>query len=150
MPASPSDISNQNKALFLRFFDAVNSWDFDALRELIHPDVVFEMPYMADPQPKRIDGLTNLMVYLENVANFFLEENLHNIVMNTFSEDPNELVAEFVSDMKLKSGKKYTNIYIMRATVRDRKFVRICEYFDPIKGIQAMGGSVIMPDVAVT
>ena len=52
--------------------------------------------------------------------------------IHAFADDPNELVAEYRSDMKLKSGREYSNTYVVRATVKDGKLIRFREHFDAL------------------
>ena len=137
-----SDLARQNVALLRRHLDAINAWDFATMREVLHPDISLELPFVVDPFPKVTRGLDAVMAFMESVPDFAETENLHDFRIHAFADDPNELVAEYQSDMKLTSGREYTNTYVVRATVRDGKLVRFCEYFDAIRLLVAVGGSV--------
>ena len=53
------------------------------------------------------------------------------------------MIAEFNSDMVMKpTGAAYRNEYVARFTVRDGRITRFAEYYDPIRLVIALGGSV--------
>lgn len=148
MPDSTTihDTAQQNIALLRRHLDAINAWDFDSMRELLHPDVSLELPFVVDPFPKATRGFDAVMAFMESVPAFAAAENLHDITIHAFADDPNELVAEYRSDMTLTSGREYSNTYVVRATVKDGKLIRFREHFDAIRLLEAIGGSVNPPD----
>jgi ketosteroid isomerase-like protein len=144
--ATISNQAQQNIALLQRHLDAINAWDFATMRELLHQDVSLELPFVVDPFPKVTNGFEAVMAFMESVPEFAEAENLHDFSIHAFADDPNELVAEYRSDMKLTNGRHYTNTYVVRATVKDGKLIRFCEYFDSIRLLTAIGGSVTPPE----
>jgi len=146
MSSNDRELALRNKALLQRHFDAINSWDFAAMREIFHPAIKLELPFVVDPFPKSVEGFDNVMAFMESVPEFAEEENLYDFTISSFAEDPNELVAEYVSDMKLKSGREYKNTYVVRVTIKDGKMVRFREYFDGIKLLESMGGHIVPPE----
>jgi ketosteroid isomerase-like protein len=148
MSIDTSELARQNVELLQRHLDAINAWDFDAMREILHPDVVLELPFVVDPVPRSVHGFDNVMAFMESVPDFAEAENLHDFTINALASDPNELVAEYVSDMTLKNGREYKNSYVVRATAKDGKLVLFREYFDGIKLLEALGGHTVMPEVA--
>ena len=141
-----SDLAQQNIALLQRHLDAINAWDFDAMRAILHPDISLELPFVVGDFPKVTQGFDAVMEFMQAVPAFAEAENLHDFSIHAFADDPNELVAEYRSDMKLTSGRPYRNTYVVRATVRDGKLVLFREYFDSIPLLEALGGSVSLPD----
>jgi ketosteroid isomerase-like protein len=139
------NLAAQNKALLRRHFDAINRWDFADMREYFHPDITLELPFVVDPFPKSVSGFDEVMAFMESVPDFAEAENLHDFTINSFAEDPNELLAEYRSDMKLKSGNEYKNSYVVRATIKDGKLFLFREYFDGIRLLEALDGRVVMP-----
>jgi len=126
-----------------RFLDALNSWDFDVLGELFAPDLVFELPFAPPGLVTRIEGGATFLEFVRRVPDVFDEERLHDIEIHTFADDPNEVVAEYRSDMNVvATGGKYRNRYVARFTVRDGRLTRFAEYCDPIPLLEALGGSV--------
>ena len=146
MSTDIDDLATQNIALLQRFFDAINAWDFAAMREIFHPDISFELPWVIEPFPKKKSGFDETIAFMESVPEFAEAENLYGFTINVFADDPNELVAEYDSDMKLKSGRDYTNEYIVRATVKDGKLIMFREYMDSTKLLAAMGGGIRLPE----
>jgi uncharacterized protein len=144
--ATDQELAKQNAALLQRHFDAINGWDFESMREIFHPEISLELPFVVDPFPQHVQGFDNVMAFLESVPDFAEEENLYDITINAFAGDPNELIAEYRSDMKLKSGREYKNSYVVRATVKDGKLILFREYFDGIRLLLAIGGSVVPPE----
>jgi ketosteroid isomerase-like protein len=86
------------------------------------------------------------MTFMESVPEFAEQENLHDFTIHAFAGKPDELVAEYFSDMKLKNGREYKNTYVVRASIRDGKLVRFREYFDGIRLLESMGGYTVMPE----
>jgi uncharacterized protein len=132
--------------LLLDYLGAINRWDFDLMRQLFHPDISYEIPFAPAPFPRVTKGFDEVMAFLESVPACADAENLHDITVHAFADDANELVAEYESEMELVSGRPYANRYVVRATIVDGKLARFVEFFDPIPLIEALGGSVSVPD----
>jgi ketosteroid isomerase-like protein len=136
----------RNIAIVGRFIDAINRSDLDTQRELFAEDAVFEMPYAPDGFERRFAGRDKIMAFLETVLDLTDAENLHEIRLETYHSDPGEVIAEFKSDMIMKpTGAEYRNEYVARFTIREGKVTRFVEYFDPIRLVIALGGSVTAP-----
>jgi ketosteroid isomerase-like protein len=140
-----SQEETDSTAILRRYLEAINAWDFAAMRELLHVDISYELPYAPGPFPRVTKGLDNVMAFLESVPDFAEEENLSDVVVHELADDVRELVAEYRSNMKLTSGQPYANSYVVRATIRDGRILRFVEYFDPVPLIVAIGGSVELP-----
>ena len=128
--------------------EAINAWDFAAMRDLFAEKIVFEMPYTPAGFESRIEGLENVMAFLEQIPSTVVDgsENLHDIRIDTFGSDRNELVAEYKGAMKLKpTGAEYNNIYVARLSMDNGKITRFAEYYDPIRLVIALGGTVENP-----
>jgi uncharacterized protein len=136
-------LREQNMAVVRRYIDAINRWDFDTKRELLADDAIFEMPYAPDGFERRITGRDNIIAFVETVPAMIDAENLHDVRLDTFHADPGEIVAEYRSDMVIKpTNAPYRNEYVSRFTVRDGQITRFAEYYDPIRLVLALGGSV--------
>ena len=118
------------------------------MREIFHPEISLELPFVMEPFPKETKGFDAVMAFMESVPDFAEAENLHDFSIHAFADDPNELVAEYRSDMKLTNGREYRNTYVVRATVKDGKLIRFREHFDSIPLLVAIGGSVTLPEAA--
>jgi ketosteroid isomerase-like protein len=140
---SDTQLRERNTAIVSRYIDAINDWDFDTQRELLADDAVFEMPYAPEGFDRKFVGRDNIIAFVQTVPAFIDAENLHDVVIETLHADPGEIVATYKSDMVIKpTGAAYRNDYITRWTVRDGQVTRFAEYYDPIRLVLALGGSV--------
>lgn len=138
-----TDARSRNIVLVRRFLDAVNTWDFDGMAELIEDDFVFEMPFAPPGFDRRIEGKGPFLAFVREVPSLIDEERLHDVTVETYASDPNELVAEYKSDMNvLTTGANYKSTYVSRFTVRNGRLARFAECFDAIALVLAMGGAV--------
>jgi uncharacterized protein len=138
-----TDARQDNMAVASRYIDAINGWDFETMRELLAEDAVFEMPFAPDGFERKFVGRENILAFVATVPDFIDAENLHDVRLHTYHADPGEVVAEYKSDMVLKpTGLEYRNEYVSRFTVRDGRITRFAEYYDPIRLVVALGGSV--------
>jgi ketosteroid isomerase-like protein len=141
-----SDLAKQNAQLVKDYLEAINGWDFGAMRVLLHPEISYELPFAPEQFPRVTKGLDATIEFIHGVTDFIDPENLHDITVEAYATDANELLAEYKSATRIKAtNREYRNNYVVRVTVRDGKIVRFAEYFDPIKLVIAMGGSVSIP-----
>jgi uncharacterized protein len=146
---SDAQLRERNMAIVSRYIDAINRWDFDTQRELLAEDAVFEMPYAPEGFERRFTGRDEIIAFVETIPAIIEAENLHDVRLETYHSDPGEVVAEYRSDMVIKTtGAAYRNEYVSRFTVRDGRVTRFAEYYDPIRLVIALGGS--SPRVEVT
>ncbi|MFJ6569543.1 nuclear transport factor 2 family protein [Streptomyces sp. NPDC091292] len=136
-----------NMAIAARYLQAINDWDFDTKRELLAPDVVFEMRWAPAGFPRRIDGVEAVMEFLAPLPESIVTEGLYDIRVDTLHSDPGEVVTFYKSDMEMVRPVEYKNEYVTRFTVRDGRIVRFVEHFDPIPLVLAFGGSVTQPSL---
>jgi ketosteroid isomerase-like protein len=136
-------LRERNLRIVSRYIDAINRSDLDTQKELYAEDAVFEMPYAPEGFDRKIVGRDNIIAFLQTVSTLTDAENLHDIRLDTYHSDPGEVIAEFNSDMVMKpTGAAYRNEYVARFTVRDGRITRFAEYYDPIRLVIALGGSV--------
>jgi uncharacterized protein len=144
-----AELREANMAVVRRYIDAINAWDFDSKRALLAEDAVFEMPYAPEGFERRIAGRDNIIAFVETIPAIIDAENLHDLRLETYNSDPGEIIAEYNSDMVIKPhGTEYRNEYVSRFTVRDGRIARFAEYYDPIRLVIALGGSVVAPAAA--
>jgi len=136
-------LRESNMDLVRRYIEAINAWDFDAKRSMLHPDMVFEMPFAPPGFDSRFEGAEAYLAFAEAAMEVVGDENLHDVRVETFASDPGEMVAFYKSRMVFKaSGAEYRNDYISRWTIREGKITYFAEYYDPIRLVVALGGSV--------
>ena len=107
------DLAQQNIALLQRHLDAINAWDFDDDAAIFHPEIALELPFVVGDFPKVTHGFDAVMEFMQAVPAFAEAENLHDFSIHAFADDPNELVAEYRSDMTLTNGRPYRNSYVV-------------------------------------
>ena len=117
------DLAQQNIALLQRHLDAINAWDFDSDPRDLPPGDRARTALRRRRFPKVDAGLRRRDGVHGGVPDFAEAENLHDFSIHAFADDPNELVAEYLSDMTLKNGRPYQNTYVVRATVHDGKLI---------------------------
>jgi ketosteroid isomerase-like protein len=133
------ELRQQNMAVVQEYIDALNAWDFDALRGLLADDALFEMPYAPAGFDRRIEGKENILAFVQTIPALIDAENLHDIEMHTFHGDPGAIVCTYKSAMEIKPKRTpYSNRYISRWTVRDGKVAYFAEYYDPIPLVEAL------------
>jgi ketosteroid isomerase-like protein len=138
-----AQLRERNMTVVERYIHAINRWDFEVQRELLAEDAVFEMPYAPEGFQRRFSGRDEIIAFVETIPAIIDAENLHDLRLETYQSDPGEIVAEYRSDMVIKTtGAAYRNEYVSRFTVRDGRITRFAEYYDPIRLVVALGGSV--------
>jgi len=146
---SDAQLRERNMAVVSRYIDAINRWDFQTQRELLADDAVFEMPYAPEGFQRRFEGRDEIIAFVETIPAIIDAENLHDVRLETCHSDPGEVVAEYRSDMVIKpTGAEYRNEYVSRFSVRDGRVTRFAEYYDPIRLVVALGGSVQSAGIA--
>jgi len=137
------ELRRSNIKVVRDYVDAMNAWDFDALRALTDENVICELPYAPDGFPDRLDGRESLLEFQRGATTFLEAPNLTKLRVETYDSDPGEIVAEYRSDTVVgPMHTPYRNRYISRFTVRNGKITYLAEFFDPIRLVVAMGGSV--------
>jgi ketosteroid isomerase-like protein len=139
-----SELRQANLAVVRRYIDAINAWDFETKRALLAEDAVFEMPFAPEGFERRFVGRDDIIAFVQTIPAIIDAENLHDVRLETYNSDPGEIIAEYRSDMVIKPhGAEYRNEYVSRFTVRDGRISRFAEYYDPIRLVIALGGTVV-------
>jgi ketosteroid isomerase-like protein len=141
---SEQQLRQANVEIVRRFIDAINRWDLDAQRSMLHPDMVYAMPFAPPGFDRLIEGAENYLAFEKAAMESLVgSENLHDLRVESLSSDPGELIAFFKSDMVFKAtGRAYRNDYISHWIIRDGRIIYFGEYLDPIRLTVALGGSV--------
>jgi ketosteroid isomerase-like protein len=141
------ELRRANVELVHRMIDAINREDMTSLEAVLHNAAVLELGFSPEQFPRITSPREAIISFVSSVPGWLEPENLHDIVVETYASNPNELIAEYRSSTRVKaSGMPYENKYIVRISVRDGRIMRFAEYFDPIRLVEALGGRVELPD----
>lgn len=147
-----AELRKANVALVQGWVNALNApWDFEAMEEIFAEDVIYGLVWLPEEMgfPTRIEGRTETIDFIRGMVDFVEPENVHDVRINTFHDDPNELIAEYKVDTRLKTtGEPYKNDLIIRIGVRDGKIARFAEHFDLYRLLVPMGGGLKLPEAA--
>lgn len=133
-----------NIQLVRDYIEAINTWDLEAMTRLTTEDVHFEVPFHPPGFKRLTEGRDVYIEVLKQASEVMIDgsENLHDIKIDCFASDVNDLIATYKSNMKLRSGTLYRNEYVSRFKIRDGRVSHFIEYFDSILLYQALGGTV--------
>jgi ketosteroid isomerase-like protein len=144
--SAESTLRAANIELVRRMINAINREDMSALEAVLHEEAVLELAYCPEPFPALTSPRDAIIAFISSVPGWLEPENLHDVRVETYASNPNELVAEYKSSTRVKaSGAPYNNEYVVRLSVRDGRIIRFAEYFDPIRLVTALGGTVELP-----
>ena len=129
------------------YLEAINTWDFAVKRELLAEDIVFEMRYAPPGFKRRMEGIEDVMAFLETIPSLIETEGLYDFKFETYHSDPGEVIAEYKSDMKMVIPVELKNEYVTRFTIRDAKITHFCEFYDPIPLVIALRGREEPPTI---
>ena len=120
------------------------------MEEIFAEDVDYGLPWCGELGfPTQITGREETIAFIRQAADFVEPENIHNVRIHTFDDDPGELLAEYSVDTRLLgSGTPYKNDLLIRITVRDGKIARFKEHLDLARLLKPMGGRIEMPQAA--
>jgi uncharacterized protein len=140
-------LREENIEIVRRFLGAINdSWNIEAMRELVSDDVLFVIPFAPEWFPVHHEGRDAVLAFMDSVRHIMYPENLHDLVLDTLATDPGEVVAVYKSDTRIRATNlPYRNTYIGRFTVRSGKITYFGEHLDPIRYVLAIGGRVEPP-----
>ncbi len=105
--------------------------------DLMHEDIVLEFPYGPSiGAPERIVGKEAAAAYCKN-----LHARAGNLKFSpleiTGTTDPQVFFGEYESARVTPTGAKYKQIYINKIVVKDDKVIRMREFWDPKKILDA-------------
>jgi len=140
-------LRHTNAPLVRRFIEAINdSWNVGAMRERVTEDLVFVIPFAPTWFRVRYEGRDQVLAILDSVRDLMDPENLYDAMIDTYADDPFEVIAEYKSATRMKAtGLPYCNEYIGRFRIRDGKISSFAEYLDPTRFVIAIGGTVNPP-----
>ena len=119
-----------NQALVLKIMGHISAGELPEMIDLMHEDLVFELPYGGDLMP----GPVNKQFFAAIQEPTFSQFSRFSIGPTEFHAmlDPDQLVVEYRSDAEVAAtGKAYLNRYIGVFRFRDGKVVEWKEFHNP-------------------
>lgn len=119
-----------NEALVRRIMGHISANELTEMIDLMHDDLVFELPYGGDLMPAPVNKKFFAAIQeptFSQFSRFKLEPTAFHAML-----DPDQLVAEYRSDAEVKAtGKAYLNRYIGVFRFKDGKVVAWREFHNP-------------------
>lgn len=135
-----------DKQVIEAYLDAVGSLRVADVAPLFHEDGRVLLPYAPLGIPQEVAGKSAIGDYYEALPQMIGALNFSDYRVRA-TETPGEYVAEYTSDATMRAtGASYRNTYITKVTVTDGQITELTEFFDPIRLVEAMGGTVVPPE----
>lgn len=141
-------MATDNVTLVREFLAALDEWDFDAMRERLHPErFVYRIPYSPEWIPSELTGRDDYIEFArEWSGSIDGTENLHDIELDTLANDPDTVIARYKNEFTISaSGYLYKNDLIVIFKIVDRLIATFDERLDSIPLVTASGGNVEPP-----
>ena len=126
-----------NRDIIDRFFNALETADFDVLNQIFSEDAKQLNAYIPEGFPKVLDGRDAIYKQYSGLPQNFGEMRFPRTIYGT--EDPNVFFVTFRGEIEIKAGGKYENDYIGIFKLRDGLIYEYTEYFNPIVMAKAFG-----------
>ncbi len=131
-----------DKQVITSYLEAVAALDVERVAPLFHEDGRVVLPYAPDGIPPVLEGREAIDGFYSALPQMIGALNFDDYRIRA-TEEPGEYVAEYTSDATMRgTGETYRNTYITTVRVRDGRISELTEYFDPIRLVVAMGGTV--------
>jgi ketosteroid isomerase-like protein len=135
-----------DKKVVEAYLDAVGALDVANVAPLFHEDGRVLLPYAPLGTPNEVAGRSAIKDYYEMLPQMITALNFSGYRVQAV-ENEGEYVAEYTSDASMRAtGAAYRNTYITKVTVKDGLITELTEFFDPIRLVEALGGTVVPPD----
>lgn len=134
-----------DKSLIEAYLDAVGSLEVAKVAPLFHEDGRVLLPYAPLGIPQEVAGRPAIGDYYEALPQMITALNFSDYRIQA-TESPGEYVAEYTSDASMRAtGASYRNTYITKVKVTEGLIAELTEFFDPVRLVEAMGGSLVPP-----
>lgn len=137
-----------NITLVREFLAAIDEWDFDGMRDRLHPDqFTYRMPYSPEWIPSELPGRDEYIEFARQWSGSIDgTENLHDIVLDTLTGDPDTVIATYKNEFTITaSGYLYKNDLIVIFKIVDGLIASFDERLDAIPLLIASGGTITPP-----
>jgi ketosteroid isomerase-like protein len=121
--------TERDAAVVRQAIEAMGALQVDLVRELVHDDLVLELPFRPAPLPTRLDG-DDAHAFMRLLTRVLTRLEFHSIAVHG-STTPGLVFAEYRSNGLTTTGAPYCNTYAAVFEVRDGRISRWREFFDP-------------------
>jgi len=123
-----NDINLSNKTVVDTFFVALETQQFDLLKNIFASDGKQLNPYAPEGFPKSFDGAEGIYKQYSGLTANFGKMIFPRKIYAT--EDPDFFFVQFRGEIEIKAGGKYENEYLGTFRFKDGKIVEYTEYFN--------------------
>lgn len=123
--------ANTASTMLENMLRAIERQDRAGLAALLHPDAVFACPF-GPQRPTLTEGREAVLALLGGVFENMFESAVFTLDRHYPCGDPAFAIAEYHSEVRLRSGADYANHYITVVELRDGLVVLFREYFNPL------------------
>jgi ketosteroid isomerase-like protein len=127
------------------FMDNLATPGWDTLVELLADDAVMEFPYAPPERTQKLNGKQEIVPYFDALKQTMSLDEVH-LVATHKTTDPNVVILQAEGKGRaLKSGCSFEPKYVVFLTFRGGLIVRWQDYWNPLTGILALGGTISFP-----
>ncbi len=126
-----------NKNIVDRFFVALETQQFEILKEIFTEDGKQLNPYAPEGFPKSFDGAEGIYKQYSGLTANFGQMEFPRTIYAT--DDPDFIFVQFRGEIEIKAGGKYENDYLGTFRLKDGKITVYTEYFNQVVMAKAFG-----------
>jgi ketosteroid isomerase-like protein len=123
-----NNINLSNKTVVDTFFVALETQQFELLKDIFAPDGKELNPYAPEGFPKSFDGAEGVCRQYSGLTANFGKMTFPRTIYAT--EDPDFFFVQFKGEIEIKAGGKYENDYLGTFRLKDGKITEYTEYFN--------------------
>jgi ketosteroid isomerase-like protein len=131
------NLTEQNRTVVDRFFTALETQQFEVLKEIFAKDGRQLNPYSPEGFPKSFDGAEGIYRQYSGLTANFGQMRFPRQIFAT--EDPNFFFVKFRGEIDIKAGGRYENDYLGTFRLENGMIVEYTEYFNQIVMAKAFG-----------
>ncbi|KUG09967.1 nuclear transport factor 2 family protein [Solirubrum puertoriconensis] len=132
-----TELVQRNKHVVDTFFTALETQQFELLREVFAEHGRQLNPYVPAGFPPSFDGSEAIYRQYSSLPQQFGQMRFPRTIYAT--DDPNFLFVQFRGEIDIKAGGKYENDYLGTFRLQDGRIVEYTEYFNPLVMAKAFG-----------
>jgi uncharacterized protein len=142
MPKTPKTIDEAVKFLV----DNLTTPGWDNLLDLLADDAVIEFPFAPAERPAKLTGKQEILPYFAALRDHMRLDEVRLIATHK-TTDPSVVILQLEGKgQNIRNGRTVEMKYVEFLTFRDGLIVRMQDYWNPLVGILALGGTVSLPN----